>query len=61
MYEATLDQVLNGAGKETFEAAGGPRAYFGDPAAASAAEGRETIAALGGILAEAVLALIRRG
>jgi len=49
-------------GKETFEAAGGPRAYFGDPAAASAEEGRETIATLGGILAEAVLtALAPRG
>ena len=49
-------------GKDTFEAAGGPRAYFGDPAAASAEEGRETIATLGGILAEAVLtALAPRG
>ena len=42
-------------GKRTFEEAGGPRAYFGDPAAASAAEGEETIAALGGILADAVV------
>ncbi len=42
-------------GKRTFEEAGGPRAYFGDPAAASAAEGAETIAALGGILADAVV------
>ena len=41
-------------GKETFEAAGGSRAYFGDPAAASAEEGRGTIATLGEILAEAV-------
>jgi creatinine amidohydrolase len=41
-------------GKRTFEEAGGPRAYFGDPAAASAAEGRATIAVLGDILAEAV-------
>jgi creatinine amidohydrolase len=45
-------------GKESFESAGGPRAYFGDPAAASAGEGRETIATLGGILAEAVLAAL---
>jgi creatinine amidohydrolase len=45
-------------GKTTFEAAGGPRAYFGDPAAASAAEGRATIDTLGGILAEAVLAAL---
>ena len=42
-------------GQRSFEGAGGPRAYFGDPAAATADEGRETIAALGGILAEAVL------
>lgn len=42
-------------GKRTFEEAGGPRAYFGDPAAASVEEGRETIAVLGEILEEAVL------
>src|SRR5687767_6551912 len=42
-------------GKRTFEEAGGPRAYFGDPAAASAAEGAATIAALGEILADAVV------
>lgn len=45
-------------GKKTFDAAGGPRAYFGDPAAATAAEGLETIETLGTILAEAVLAAI---
>lgn len=45
-------------GKTSFQAAGGPHAYFGDPAAASAAEGRETIETLGGILAEAVLAAL---
>jgi len=43
-------------GKTSFAEAGGPRAYFGDPAAASAAEGRETIDILGQILAAAVLA-----
>jgi creatinine amidohydrolase len=42
-------------GKRTFEEAGGPRAYFGDPAAASADEGRTTIATLGAILADAVI------
>ena len=42
-------------GKRTFEAAGGPRAYFGDPAGASAQEGAETIVALGEILADAVV------
>ena len=41
-------------GKRTFEEAGGPRAYFGWPADASADEGRATIATLGEILAEAV-------
>ncbi len=50
--------VAIGAGHESFEAAGGPRAYFGDPAAASAEEGRATIAALGRILADAVRAQI---
>lgn len=43
-------------GKRTFIDAGGPRAYFGAPAEATAAEGRDTIQALGQILAEAVLA-----
>lgn len=42
-------------GRRTFEEAGGPRAYFGDPAAATAEEGRETLAALGRILADAVV------
>lgn len=43
------------AGRGTFEEAGGPLAYFGDPAAATAEEGRRTIETLGEILAEAVL------
>ncbi len=43
-------------GKETFEEAGGPEAYFGHPAQASAEEGRKTIKTLGKILAEAILA-----
>ena len=42
-------------GKRTFDEAGGPRAYFGEPAAATAEEGRETIAVLGTILADAVV------
>jgi creatinine amidohydrolase len=45
-------------GKRTFAEVGGARAYFGDPAAASAAEGRDTIAELGRILAEAVLGAV---
>jgi len=46
------------AGKRTFEEAGGPRAYFGDPAAATASEGARLIDALGAILEEAVLAAL---
>lgn len=48
-------------GRDTFEAAGGPRAYFGDPVAATAAEGHQTIAELGRILEEAVLDAIGIG
>lgn len=51
----SLSQAIR-AGQQTFEAAGGPQAYFGDPAAASAAEGEATTGILGGILAAAVLA-----
>jgi len=51
---ASLSEAIR-EGKRTFEAAQGPRAYFGDPAAASAAEGMETIAVLGEILRDAVL------
>lgn len=46
------DAIRNGVG--SFEAAGGEDAYFGDPAAASADEGRRTIQILGEILAESV-------
>ncbi len=45
-------------GKHTFEEAGGPRAYFGEPAAATAEEGAATIAELGRILEEAVVAAL---
>ncbi len=47
-------------GKNNFHEAGGPEAYFGDPAAATAAEGRETIALLGEMLEEAVLEVLDR-
>ena len=46
------------AGASTFEQAGGPRAYFGWPADATAEEGRASIATLGEILAEATLAAL---
>lgn len=45
-------------GLSSFEEAGGPQAYFGDPAAATAEEGIETIAVLGQILEESVLQLL---
>lgn len=49
----SLSQAIR-EGKRTFETAGGPRAYFGDPAAATANEGARLIDALGAILEEAV-------
>lgn len=42
-------------GQHTFAAAGGPDAYFGAPADATAEEGRRTIETLGAILEEAVI------
>jgi creatinine amidohydrolase len=45
-------------GKSTFEEAGGPDAYFGDPAAATAHEGRETLAVLGAMLEESIRATL---
>ncbi len=48
-------------GKQSFEEAGGDRAYFGIPAAATAEEGARTIASLGEILAEATLAHLGDG
>jgi creatinine amidohydrolase len=47
-------------GKRTFEEAGGPRAYFGNPAAATREEGERTIEVLGAILEEAVLGAVTR-
>jgi len=52
--------VAIGSGIQTFDAAGGPRAYFGWPADATADEGRATIATLGEILAEAVSEALAR-
>lgn len=48
-------------GRRTFAEAGGPQAYFGDPAAASPEEGATTITELGAILEAAVLAEIEAG
>ena len=44
------------AGKKTFEEAGGPLGYFGFPRDATPQEGRETLATLGAILADALTA-----
>lgn len=46
------------SGLRSFEEAGGPRAYFGSPADASAEEGEATIEQLGVILRDAVLAAL---
>lgn len=48
------------SGQQTFEQAGGPRAYFGHPAHAGGEEGEHTIDVLGSILSEAVLAELAR-
>jgi len=47
------------AGQRTFAEAGGPRAYFGWPAEATADEGRALVEALGAILEEAALPLLQ--
>lgn len=57
---ASLSRAIRD-GKESFEDAGGPRAYFGFPADATAAEGRATIDVLGEILAEAARAELGAG
>jgi creatinine amidohydrolase len=57
---ASLSRAIQD-GKRTFEEAGGPRAYFGFPAQATAAEGRSTIETLGLILDEAIQAEIGAG
>ncbi len=50
---ASLSRAIR-EGKRSFEEAGGPLAYFGSPADATAAEGRATIETLGAILADAI-------
>jgi creatinine amidohydrolase len=50
----SLSQAIR-EGQRTFGEAGGPAAYFGDPAAATAEQGRGHVEALGAILEEAVL------
>ena len=52
---ASLSRAIRD-GKQSFEEAGGPRAYFGFPAQATPEEGRATIEVLGLILEEAIQA-----
>src|SRR5918995_3125086 len=52
---ASLSRAIRD-GRQSFEEAGGDRAYFGFPAQATAEEGRKTVEVLGGILDEAVQA-----
>ena len=52
---ASLSRAIR-EGKRDFNGAGGPRAYFGYPAQATAEEGRAMVETLGAILAEAVQA-----
>jgi creatinine amidohydrolase len=54
---ASLSSAIR-VGARTFAEAGGPRAYFGWPAEASAEEGRRSVEVLGGILCEAVLSAL---
>jgi creatinine amidohydrolase len=56
----SLSQAIR-EGCGTFGEAGGPDAYFGAPAEASEAEGRDTIAELGAILEEAVFQALSSG
>ncbi|HET8833782.1 MAG TPA: creatininase family protein, partial [Gemmatimonadales bacterium] len=57
---ASLSRAIR-EGKQSFEEAGGSRAYFGSPAQATAEEGRATIETLGAILEEAVQAELAAG
>ena len=51
---ASLSRAIRD-GAATFQEAGGPRAYFGWPAEATAEEGRSSVQELGNILCQAVL------
>ena len=57
---ASLSRAIR-EGKQSFEEAGGPRAYFGFPSQATVEEGRATIEVLGAILDEAVQAELGAG
>jgi creatinine amidohydrolase len=57
---ASLSRAIRD-GKQSFEEAGGARAYFGFPSQATAEEGRKTVEVLGAILDEAVQAELGAG
>ena len=57
---ASLSRAIR-RGAATFEEAGADEAYCGDPAAATAGEGEETVAALAAIVVEAVAEGLGRG
>jgi creatinine amidohydrolase len=57
---ASLSDAIR-KGATSFQEAGGPRAYFGWPADASAEEGRASVEELGRILCDAVLERLRPG
>jgi creatinine amidohydrolase len=57
---ASLSRAIRD-GKQSFEEAGGARAYFGFPSQATAEEGRKTVEVLGAILDEAVQAELSAG
>lgn len=57
---ASLSRAIRD-GRQSFEAAGGDRAYFGSPALATPEEGRATVEVLGAILDEAVQAEVGTG
>ena len=52
--------AANRTARQTFEEAGGPEAYFGAPAEATAEEGRHVVQVLGEILAEAVVEAMQK-
>ncbi len=56
--DASLTRAI-GEGAATFAEAGGPDAYFGDPAAATADQGRALLSTLGAILRDAVAEALR--
>lgn len=58
-YLRSLSEAIR-EGVRSFGEAGGEKAYFGAPAAASADEGRQTIDALGAILEDEVMAVMQR-